>query len=139
MPSSLQPPSFPSQSANLTMYHQPHDGKSSLKRLRLQRATSLPGKLDQGTPSRKLFWFRPKPERSEIFSDESRNPQQWESYSGLAKDARGEGSDRTSLQYAWSTIREKAHDEWCLDDDASGHTENNEDDDLLGLTFLEAE
>ena len=73
---------------------------------------------------------------------ESRNPKQVQLYCDQKIDSREEYDITKAFRYSCSAAREEVIDGWLSDDDASGHTEIDDDSDaeeLLGLSFIEEE
>jgi hypothetical protein len=98
--------------------------QSGPPKLVLQRALSLPERLDDARPSRKLFWFRPsRPDQTFASNEEARDDLSAE------------------RNHSRSTVRLLGSCDSSLDDE-SGHTEDLSEHDeelLVGLSFLNDE
>jgi hypothetical protein len=95
--------------------------QSGPPKLVLQRALSLPERLDDARPSRKLFWFRP--DQKIASSEEARD------------------DFPAERNHSRSTVRLLGSCDSSLDDE-SGHTEDLSEHDeelLIGLSFLDDE
>jgi hypothetical protein len=94
--------------------------RPDLQRSNLQRSTSLPIKLEQAPPTIKLFWFRPNDAGSE--NNEVSRPVRRKRLSAVSRAVLRANSKPLPTIY---------------DDDVSGHTEEDEDELLVGLSFLD--
>jgi hypothetical protein len=92
--------------------------RPGLKKSNLQRSTSLPSKLEQAPPTIKLFWFRPNNAGNE---NEVSRPMRRKRFSASRAALRASSKPLPTI----------------YDDDVSGHTEEDEDELLVGLSFLE--
>jgi hypothetical protein len=94
--------------------------RPDLQKSYLQRSTSLPIKLEQAPPTIKLFWFRPNDAGSE--SSEVSRPMRRKRLSAASRAVLRASSKPLPTIY---------------DDDVSGYTEEDEDELLVGLSFLD--